>query len=57
MTELSQEIFNNFQVRKTKKQKQAFIHLLHTQIPELQVQELGFPKSRNLIIGIRRMQK
>ena len=51
MTELSQEIFNNFQVRKTKKQKQAFIHLLHTQIPELQVQELGFPKSRNLIIG------
>ena len=51
MTELSQKILDDFQVRKTKKQKQAFIHLLHTHIPELQVQELGISKSRNLIIG------
>ena len=51
MTELSQKILDHFQVRKTKKQKQDFIHLLHTNIPELQVQELGFPKSRNLVIG------
>ena len=51
MTELSKKIFNDFQVRKTKKQKQAFIHLLHSYIPELQVQETGCPKSRNLVIG------
>lgn len=51
MTELSQKILDDFQVRKTKKQKQAFIHLLHTHIPELQVQELGITKSRNLMIG------
>lgn len=51
MTELSQIILNDFQVRKTKKQKLAFIHLLYAYIPELQVQELGMPKSRNLIIG------
>ena len=51
MTELSQKILDDFQVRKTKKQKQAFIHLLHTHIPELQVQELGISKSRNLMIG------
>ena len=51
MTELSQEIFDHYQVRKTKKQKLAFIDLLHTHIPQLQVQEQGFPKSRNLVIG------
>lgn len=51
MTELSQEIFDHFQVRKSKKQKQAFVHLLQTHIPQLQVQEVGFPKSRNLVIG------
>ena len=51
MTELSQKIFDHYQVRKSKKQKQAFIDLLHTSIPELQVQALGFPKSRNLVIG------
>ena len=51
MTELSQEIFDKFQVRKTKTQKDAFIHLLHTHIPELYVQQMGFPKSRNLLIG------
>ena len=51
MTELSREIFENYQVRKTKKQKQAFISLLQKHIPQMQVQETGFPKSRNLIIG------
>lgn len=51
MTELSQEIFGNFQVRKTKKQKQAFISLLQMHIPGLQVHESGLPKCRNLIIG------
>lgn len=51
MTQLSQEIFDHFQVRKTKKQKLAFIDLLHKHIPQLQVQEQGFPKSRNLVVG------
>lgn len=51
MTQLSQEIFESYQVRKTKKQKQDFTAFLQTHIPELHVQETGFPKCRNLIIG------
>lgn len=51
MTELSREILENYQVRKTKKQKQAFIALIQKHIPTLQVQEKGFPKSRNLVVG------
>ena len=51
MTELSKEILNRYQVRKTKKQKQAFAEFLQMHIPTLQVQEIGFPKSKNLIIG------
>lgn len=51
MTELSREILEKYQVRKTKKQKKAFIALLQTHIPDLQVQEMRFPKSRNLVIG------
>ena len=51
MTELSRVIFENYQVRKTKKQKQRFAELLQTHIPQLQVQEKGMPKCRNLIVG------
>jgi hypothetical protein len=51
LTPLSRTIFDNYQVRKSKKQKQAFIALLKEQYPELIVQEGGFPKCRNLIIG------
>ena len=51
MTELSREIFDNYQVRKTRKQKLAFEELLQKHIPSLQVQESGFPKCRNLVIG------
>ena len=51
MTELSQKVFESFQIRKTTKQKQAFIAFLQSNIPELQIQKTGFPKSRNLIIG------
>lgn len=51
MTELSREILENYQVRKTKKQKQAFTALLQTHIPSLQVQQMRFPKSCNLVIG------
>ena len=51
MTELSQNILDAYQIRKTKKQKLAFHELLQLHIPALQVQETGFPKSRNLVIG------
>ena len=51
MTELCREILENYQVRKTKKQKRAFTALLQNHIPDLQVQERHFPKSRNLVIG------
>jgi len=51
MTELSRKILENYQVRKTKKQKKAFAALLQAHIPDLWVQEKGLPKSRNLIIG------
>jgi len=51
MTQLSQVILRDFQIRKTKKQKDRFIALLREHIPELRVESAGFPKSRNLIIG------
>lgn len=51
MTELSEKILKEYQVRKTNKQKLAFIKLLKTSFNDLEVQEGGFPKSRNLILG------
>ena len=51
MTPLSREILENYQVRKSKKQKLAFIELLQQYSPQLTVQKGGFPKCRNLIIG------
>lgn len=51
MTPLSQTILAQYQVRKSKQQKSAFIQLLQSYFPDLSVQEGGFPKCRNLIIG------
>lgn len=51
MTELSRKILEDFQVRKTYKQKTAFIQLLKEQFPDLSVQEFSFWKCRNLIVG------
>ena len=51
MTELSQTILREYQVRKTKKQKDRFIQLLQAYFPQLQIESTRFPKSRNLIIG------
>lgn len=51
MTPLSNEILVNYQVRKTRKQKSAFIHLIKQHFPDLKIQEGGFPKCRNLILG------
>ena len=51
MTELSRKILESYQVRKTTKQKDAFIALLREYFPELQIEQSKFPKCRNLIIG------
>ncbi len=51
MTPLSQTILDSYQVRKTRKQKDAFIALMQRNFPHMQIQEGGFPKCRNLIIG------
>ena len=51
MTPLSRQILEKYQVRKTNKQKEAFIHLMKQHFPELQMQEGGFPKCKNIIIG------
>lgn len=51
MTPLSQKILENYQIRKTKKQKLAFIDLLREHFPDLKVQEGGIIKCRNVIIG------
>ena len=51
MTDLSREILDRYQIRKTKKQKDAFIALMQAHFPALSIQEKGVPKSRNLILG------
>lgn len=51
MTELSATILENWQVRKTRQQKTEFIEFLKGEIPELTVEEGGFGKNRNLIVG------
>lgn len=51
MTELSQKILAHYQVRKTKAQKQNFIDLVKEYFPEMQVEESGMIRSRNIVIG------
>lgn len=51
MTPLSEAIFANWQIRKTKKQKTAFIDFMQNQIPELKVEQGGFGNNRNLVLG------
>lgn len=51
MTELSQKIFDSYQVRRTKKQKLAFIELLKNYFPDLKIEEGGFLHNRNIVIG------
>ena len=51
MTELSEKIIESYQVRKTKKQKTAFIELLREYYPELRVETGGFCRPRNVVIG------
>ena len=49
MTELSKEILANWQVRKSKKQKSAFIELIQNHIPEAKLETKG--SARNIVIG------
>lgn len=51
MTELSQIILQDHQVRKNKTQKNKFIMQLQQYFPQMKEECSGFPKSRNLIIG------
>ena len=51
MTPFSQRILSYWQVRKTKKQKLAFIRLMQSHFPELRVEESKIIHNRNLIAG------
>ena len=51
MTDLSREILRDWQVRKTKAQKQRFIAFLQSRLPGLRVEEGGWPRCRNLVLG------
>ena len=51
MTPFSQRILSDWQVRKTKKQKLAFIRLMQSHFPELRVEESKIIHNRNLVAG------
>ena len=51
MTELSQTILADYQVRKNNSQKDRFIDLLRVHFPELRVEESKCPRTRNLVLG------
>ena len=51
MTDLSETILKDWQVRKTRQQKTEFIEFMKGEIPELTVEEGGTGKNRNLIVG------
>ena len=51
MTAFSQLILSDWQVRKTKKQKLAFIRLMQSRFPELRVEESKIIHNRNLVAG------
>lgn len=51
MLDLSKTILSDYQVRKTAKQKLAFIELLKRHYPTLRVEEGGLGHNRNIIIG------
>ena len=51
MTDLSKEILEKYQVRKSKKQKSTFIELLRAHFPNLKVETDALGYSRNVVIG------
>ena len=51
MTSFSQLLLSDWQVRKTKKQKLAFIRLMQSHFPALRVEESKIVHNRNLVAG------
>ena len=51
MEEVSKKIIDEYQVRKTKKQKTAFIEFMQNEYPEARVECGGFGNNRNIVIG------
>lgn len=51
MTETSKKILEKYQVRKKRAQKTEFIEFMKGEFPEIEVEEGGFGKNRNLVIG------
>ncbi|MBQ5667144.1 MAG: M28 family peptidase, partial [Oscillospiraceae bacterium] len=51
MTSISKEILEKYQVRKTRKQKTAFIEFLRAHYPDLKIQTDALGCSRNIVIG------
>ena len=51
MTPISLEILEKYQVRKTRKEKTAFIDFLRAHFPDLRVEEDAIGYSRNIVIG------
>lgn len=51
MTDISKEILEKYQIRKTREQKTRFIEFMRAHFPEIRVEEGGFCKNRNLVIG------
>ncbi len=51
MNEISKDILEKYQIRKTKKQKTEFIEFMKSRYPELKVEKGGFFKNRNIVIG------
>lgn len=51
MTDISKEILEKYQIRKTKKQKTAFIEFMRAHFPELKIEEDAIGYSRNIVIG------
>ena len=51
MNEISKEILEKYQIRKTRKQKTAFIEFLRAHYPNLKIEEDAVGYSRNIVIG------
>ena len=51
MTSISEEILEKYQIRKTRKQKTAFIEYMRAHFPNLRVEDDAIGYSRNMVIG------
>ena len=51
MTPISEKILEKYQIRKTKRQKNAFIEFLRAHYPDLKIETDGLSYSRNIVIG------